>query len=50
MGLGPASTVLDMLRRYEAAGVTDVCIRFAGTDQIAQLDRFIREVVPAYAA
>jgi alkanesulfonate monooxygenase SsuD/methylene tetrahydromethanopterin reductase-like flavin-dependent oxidoreductase (luciferase family) len=48
MGLGPASTVLDMLKRYEAAGVTDVCIRFAGTDQIAQLDRFIREVVPAY--
>jgi alkanesulfonate monooxygenase SsuD/methylene tetrahydromethanopterin reductase-like flavin-dependent oxidoreductase (luciferase family) len=48
MGLGPASIVLDMLRRYEAASVTDVCIRFAGTDQIAQLEQFIHEVVPAY--
>lgn len=49
MGLGPASVVLDMLQRYEAAGVTDVCIRFVGTDQIAQLEQFIDEVVPAYA-
>jgi len=50
MGLGPPSTVLDMLKRYEAAGVTDVCIRFAGTDQVVQLERFINEVVPAYTA
>jgi hypothetical protein len=48
MGLGPASTVLDMLKRYEAAGVTDLCIRFVGTDQIAQLKQFIDEVVPEY--
>jgi alkanesulfonate monooxygenase SsuD/methylene tetrahydromethanopterin reductase-like flavin-dependent oxidoreductase (luciferase family) len=50
MGLGPAPLVLDMLKRYEAAGVTDVCIRFAGTDQIAQLEQFIHAVVPAWTA
>jgi alkanesulfonate monooxygenase SsuD/methylene tetrahydromethanopterin reductase-like flavin-dependent oxidoreductase (luciferase family) len=50
MGLGPASTVIDMLQRYEAAGVTDLCIRFVGTDQVAQIEQFIHEVVPAYTA
>jgi alkanesulfonate monooxygenase SsuD/methylene tetrahydromethanopterin reductase-like flavin-dependent oxidoreductase (luciferase family) len=50
MGLGPASMVSDMLKRYEAAGVTDLCIRFAGTDQVTQLEQFIHEVVPAYIA
>ena len=49
MGLGPAAAVVETLKRYEAAGVTDLCVRFAGTDQLAQLDRFIREVVPAFA-
>ena len=48
MGLGPASLVIDTLKRYEAAGVTDLCIRFAGTDQVAQLEQFIHEVVPAF--
>src|SRR6266446_5812235 len=48
MGLGPASLVIDTLKRYEAAGVTDLCIRFAGTDQVAQLEQFIQEVVPAF--
>jgi alkanesulfonate monooxygenase SsuD/methylene tetrahydromethanopterin reductase-like flavin-dependent oxidoreductase (luciferase family) len=50
MGLGPASTVSDMLKRYQVAGVTDLCIRFAGTDQVSQLEQFIDEVVPAYTA
>jgi alkanesulfonate monooxygenase SsuD/methylene tetrahydromethanopterin reductase-like flavin-dependent oxidoreductase (luciferase family) len=48
MGLGPALAVVDTLKRYEAAGVTDLCIRFAGTDQLPQLERFIRDVAPAF--
>ncbi|HEU4371801.1 MAG TPA: LLM class flavin-dependent oxidoreductase [Methylomirabilota bacterium] len=47
MGLGPAETVIAALRRYAAAGVTDLCIRFIGDDQLAQLERFTREVLPA---
>ena len=46
MGLGPAGVVVTALRRYAAAGVTDLCIRFAGDDQLAQLERFTREVLP----
>lgn len=47
MGLGPADVVIAALRRYAAAGVTDLCIRFVGDDQLAQLDRFTAEVLPA---
>ena len=47
MGLGPAPVVIDVLARYAAAGVTDLCIRFIGNDQLAQLDRFTTEVLPA---
>lgn len=50
MGLGPAAAVIDALKRYEAAGVTDLCIRFAGADQIAQLEQFVRDVAPAFGA
>jgi hypothetical protein len=50
MGLGPASTVIDMIKRYEAAGVTDLCIRLVGDDQVAQLEQFITEVVPTCMA
>ena len=46
MGLGPVSAVADTLRRYQAAGVTDLCIRFAGEDQLAQLEQFIEGVLP----
>ena len=49
MGLGPPARAIGMLKRYEAAGVTDVCIRFAGADQRAQLERFVSDVVPAFA-
>jgi len=49
MGLGPAASVVETLKRYEAAGVTDLCVRFAGTDQLAQLERFVRDVAPAFA-
>ena len=48
MGLGPPARTIEMLKRYEAAGVTDLCIRFAGTDQLPQLERFAREVLPAF--
>jgi alkanesulfonate monooxygenase SsuD/methylene tetrahydromethanopterin reductase-like flavin-dependent oxidoreductase (luciferase family) len=47
MGLGPAAAVIDTLARYRAVGVTDLCIRFVGNDQLAQLDRFTAEVLPA---
>jgi alkanesulfonate monooxygenase SsuD/methylene tetrahydromethanopterin reductase-like flavin-dependent oxidoreductase (luciferase family) len=47
MGLGPAQAVIDVLARYRAAGVTDLCIRFAGDDQLAQLEQFIEAVLPA---
>jgi len=50
MGLGPASAVIEVLRRYERAGVTDLCVRFAGTDQLAQLGKFVAEVLPTFAA
>ena len=49
MGLGPAPAVIETLKRYEAAGVTDLCLRFAGADQIAQVERFVRDVLPAFA-
>jgi alkanesulfonate monooxygenase SsuD/methylene tetrahydromethanopterin reductase-like flavin-dependent oxidoreductase (luciferase family) len=47
MGLGPADAVIAALRRYADAGVTDLCIRFVGDDQLAQLERFTAEVLPA---
>ena len=47
MGLGPAGAVITALRRYAAAGVTDLCIRFVGDDQLAQLEWFTTEVLPA---
>jgi alkanesulfonate monooxygenase SsuD/methylene tetrahydromethanopterin reductase-like flavin-dependent oxidoreductase (luciferase family) len=46
MGLGPADVVIAALRRYAAAGVGDLCIRFVGDDQLAQLERFTDEVLP----
>lgn len=46
MGLGPAAAVAEVLKRYEAAGVTDLCIRLVGENQVAQLRRFIGEVLP----
>jgi alkanesulfonate monooxygenase SsuD/methylene tetrahydromethanopterin reductase-like flavin-dependent oxidoreductase (luciferase family) len=47
MGLGPADAVIAALRRYAAAGVSDVCLRFVGDDQLAQFERFTAEVLPA---
>jgi len=47
MGLGPARAVVDALGQYAAAGVTDLCIRFIGNDQLAQFERFSAEVLPA---
>jgi hypothetical protein len=46
MGLGPADCVIAALERYRAAGVSDLCIRFVGDDQLAQLERFTTEVLP----
>jgi alkanesulfonate monooxygenase SsuD/methylene tetrahydromethanopterin reductase-like flavin-dependent oxidoreductase (luciferase family) len=50
MGLGPASAVIDALGRYADAGVTDLCLRFVGDDQLAQLERFTAEVLPRLRA
>jgi alkanesulfonate monooxygenase SsuD/methylene tetrahydromethanopterin reductase-like flavin-dependent oxidoreductase (luciferase family) len=50
MGLGPAEVAIGMLKAYEAAGVTDVCVRFSGEDQREQLGRFVRDVLPAFGA
>jgi alkanesulfonate monooxygenase SsuD/methylene tetrahydromethanopterin reductase-like flavin-dependent oxidoreductase (luciferase family) len=47
MGLGPADEVIGALAGYAEAGVTDLCIRFIGDDQLPQLERFTREVLPA---
>ena len=47
MGLGPADVVIAALRRYADAGVTDLCIRLVGDDQLAQLERFTADVLPA---
>jgi alkanesulfonate monooxygenase SsuD/methylene tetrahydromethanopterin reductase-like flavin-dependent oxidoreductase (luciferase family) len=47
-GLGPAEVVIAALKQYEAVGVTDLCIRFSGDDQRQQLERFTREVLPAF--
>jgi alkanesulfonate monooxygenase SsuD/methylene tetrahydromethanopterin reductase-like flavin-dependent oxidoreductase (luciferase family) len=47
MALGPAAAVIDVMKRYEAAGVTDLCIRLVGEDQVAQLQQFISDVLPA---
>jgi hypothetical protein len=49
VGLGPADAVIAALKRYEEVGVTDLCIRFSGEDQRQQLERFGREVLPAFA-
>ena len=49
MGLGPVSKVIETLKLYEAAGVSDLCIRIAGTDQVAQMETFVRDVAPAFA-
>jgi alkanesulfonate monooxygenase SsuD/methylene tetrahydromethanopterin reductase-like flavin-dependent oxidoreductase (luciferase family) len=48
MGLGPAEAVIAALHRYAEAGVTDLCIRFVGDDQQLQLERFTKEVLPAF--
>jgi alkanesulfonate monooxygenase SsuD/methylene tetrahydromethanopterin reductase-like flavin-dependent oxidoreductase (luciferase family) len=46
MGLGPADVVIAALRRYAEAGATDLCVRFVGDDQLVQLERFSRDVLP----
>jgi alkanesulfonate monooxygenase SsuD/methylene tetrahydromethanopterin reductase-like flavin-dependent oxidoreductase (luciferase family) len=46
MGLGPPEAVITAVRQYAEAGVTDLCIRFVGDDQLVQLERFTDEVLP----
>ena len=42
--------MIDALGRYADAGVTDLCLRFVGDDQLAQLERFTAEVLPRLRA
>jgi len=49
MGLGPPDAVIEALRRYAEAGVTDLCLRFVGDDQFQQFERFTAEVLPTLA-
>jgi hypothetical protein len=46
-GLGPPEAVIGALTGYQAAGVTDLCVRFSGEGQMDQLERFTRDVLPA---
>ena len=46
MGLGPAAAVADVIQRYRTAGVSDLCIRLVGENQVAQMERFVAEVLP----
>jgi alkanesulfonate monooxygenase SsuD/methylene tetrahydromethanopterin reductase-like flavin-dependent oxidoreductase (luciferase family) len=46
MGLGPPDAVIESLRRYAAAGATDLCLRFIGDNQLAQLEEFTAKVLP----
>jgi alkanesulfonate monooxygenase SsuD/methylene tetrahydromethanopterin reductase-like flavin-dependent oxidoreductase (luciferase family) len=48
MGLGPPDAVIAALKQYQAAGVTDLCLRFSGEDQRQQLETFARDVLPAF--
>jgi hypothetical protein len=46
MGLGPASAVADVIQRYAAAGVSDLCLRLVGENQVAQMHKLVADVVP----
>ncbi len=50
MGLGPADDIVEILHRYEEAGVADVSVRLAGDDQVDQVGPLIDEVTPAFAS
>ena len=48
-GVADMATLSDKrAKRYEEVGVTDLCIRFSGEDQRQHLERFSREVLPAF--
>jgi len=47
-GPRPAEVVIAALKRYAAAGVSDLCLRFVGDYRSAQLERFTAEVLPAF--
>lgn len=48
--VGDADDVAGALGRYAEAGVTDLIMRFAGDDQLAQVERFTSEVRPLLTA
>src|SRR5579875_2244724 len=45
---GPPERCVEELRAYFAAGVQEITLRLASWDQWGQLDRFLREVAPAF--
>jgi alkanesulfonate monooxygenase SsuD/methylene tetrahydromethanopterin reductase-like flavin-dependent oxidoreductase (luciferase family) len=50
LAIGGAGDVVEALNRYLEAGVTDLIVRFAGPDQMDELERFTAEVKPALRA
>ena len=47
---GTPAEVVAAIRAYEAGGVTDLCVRLAGPDQMGQLEQFSAEVLPTFSS
>ena len=45
---GAPERIAERMREYAGAGANHLIVRFASWDQPAQLERFVREVVPAF--
>ena len=45
---GPASSIVERVRAYEAAGAQTMIVRFASFDQRGQMERFLDEVVSQF--
>ncbi len=45
---GPPEQVFAKINRFVEAGLTTPVLRFSSLDQLGQLERFIREVLPAF--
>lgn len=48
LAFGPPSAVVDSIGRFLDAGCTTPVLRFAGADQLGQLERCVTEVLPAF--
>jgi hypothetical protein len=48
LAYGPPSAVIDRIGQFLEAGCTTPVLRFTSFDQRGQLDRCLRDVLPAY--